>query len=131
MKKTQILIGAVIALGIIFYGGSSYGAEGNGKAKRCPEVQALKTKIKDKKEERKVLKDKIKAVRGEKANKGKKDRKKKGEKEKITKAAKLEKLEAKNPELYKLITEKIQLRKDIKDLKDEFKTVKAACKGKK
>ncbi|GEM_PF-2542320 len=134
MKKTQILIGMLVALGIIFYGGSSYGAEGNEKAKGCAEVQSLKAKIKEKKEERKALKDKIKAVRGEKANKGKKDGKKKGEKDKLTdeqKAAKLEKLKAKNPELYKLITEKIQLRKDIKDLKDELKTVKAACKGKK
>lgn len=134
MKKIQILIGAVVALGIIFCGGSSYAAGGGGKGKGCPEVQALKTKIKDKKEEMKLLKDKIKATRGEKANKGKKDGKKKGEKDKLTdeqKAAKLEKLKAKNPELYKLITEKIQLRKDIKDLKDELKTVKAACKGKK
>ena len=40
-------------------------------------------------------------------------------------------LEAIPAPLAKLITEKIKLRKDIKDLKDELKTVKAACKGKK
>ncbi len=130
MKKIKILIGAVVALGIIIAGGSLYGAEGGGKAKGCPEAKALKVKIKEKKEELKLLKDKIKAVRGEKTKKGKK----KGEKGKLTKeqkAAKLEKLKAKNPELYKLISEKIVLRKDIKALKDELKTVKAACKGKK
>jgi len=103
MRKISVIVGLVVALGLMF-SGPAYGAEGKAKEKKvkagCSECQGLKGKISEKKNEMDAVKREIKTAK-ETA---------KAEKQ-AKKAAKLEALKKSNPEKYAKLMEKMAAKK--------------------
>ena len=101
MKKTSIVAGLVIALGLVL-GSPVYGAEGKAKGKGCTECDSIKGKVEEKKKAMEALKAPIKTVKD--AAKAKHEAEK--AKKQAEKAAKLEALKKSNPEKYAKLMEK-------------------------